>query len=322
VAVLLGNGDGTFNRRSEFATGNGPIQLAVGDFNRDGAMDVAVADIAENTVSILLNNGTGGLSLATKLTTGRNPAAVVVGDFNGDGIADVAVANQGDGTVSVFLGNGDGSFAAAKSFNTGHTLLSALVAADFNRDGVLDLAVANTGSPQAVTVFLGNGDGTFHAGSTLSLTDNPVSLTVADFNGDGIPDLACGTVRTSSTPESAFAVVALGNGDGTFGPTNSFPAGAGLTTIMTADINGDRIPDLVAITQNPAFPPGAFAGILLGNGDGTFQTAQFFPAGGFPHGGAIADFGLDGRLDIAVLTGDNTGDDLSPTLSILLNRSR
>jgi hypothetical protein len=142
VSVLLGNGDGTFQAARNFAAGNRPWSVAVGDFNGDGIPDLAVANSYSNNVSVLLGNGDGTFQAARNFAAGSFPLSVAVGDLNGDGTLDLAVANSGGNNVSVLLGNGDGTFQAARNYAVGNGPLSVAVG-DFNGDGAPDLAVAN-----------------------------------------------------------------------------------------------------------------------------------------------------------------------------------
>ena len=315
VSVLLGNGDGTFQPKTDFSVGNNQaFDLATGDFNGDGRPDVAVVN--QTTVTIMLNDGSGSLAPAGTLTVGNSPVAVAVADFNGDGNADLAVTNSSTNTVSIFLGNGDGSFSAKRDFPTSPTP-GKLVVADFNGDGIMDLAV--TGGATAgsrINILLGNGDGTFRAGNLLLTFDFPVSLTAGDFNGDGITDLAWVVAGAGSQSQVQFV---LGNGNGTFGPLNTmplggFPGGA----IRSADINGDGVADLVVIAGNVSSPQSGDVVVYVSNGDGTFQSPMVFAAAGFSTFGVVADFDGNGLPDIAVVTPDPD----SPVVSMLLNRSQ
>jgi hypothetical protein len=147
VSVLLGNGDGTFQTARSFATGRAPYAVAVGDFNGDGFLDLAVANNVGNSVSVLLGNGDGSFQAAVNYATGSSPASVAVGDFNGDGLPDLAVA--GTGGTRVLLGNGDGSFQTTYfSYGTGPS--TSVAVGDFNRDGLPDLAVTNSASNSVV----------------------------------------------------------------------------------------------------------------------------------------------------------------------------
>lgn len=196
VTVLLGNGAAGFTAASgsPITIGGTPDFLAVADFNRDGAADIAVVNLDSNTVSVLLGNGLGGFNGAagSPFAVGNGPYGVVAADFNGDGIADIASVNVFDNTVTVLLGNGSGGFTAASGspFAVGPSP-TALTVGDFNGDGLTDIATSNSGSGGAgndVTVLLGNGSGGFTAASVFVGLD-PDYVAVGDFNGDHITDL-------------------------------------------------------------------------------------------------------------------------------------
>ena len=139
--------------KTDVGTDSGPNSVAVGDFNGDGILDLAMANEG-GTVSILLGTGTGSFGAKTDFGTGIDPSSVAVGDFNGDGKLDLAVANYVD-TVSILLGTGTGSFGARTDFSTGSVPRSVAVG-DFNGDGKVDLVVANRGS-NTVSVLLNRG---------------------------------------------------------------------------------------------------------------------------------------------------------------------
>jgi hypothetical protein len=139
VSVLLGNGDGTFQAAQGFRAGSFPRSVAVGDFNGDGAPDLAVTNAGSNDISVLLGNGDGTFQDPQRLGAGTFPYSVAVGDFNGDGAPDLAVANAGSNDISVLLGNGDGTFQAAHNFDVNNPEL--LAVGDFNGDGLPDLAL-------------------------------------------------------------------------------------------------------------------------------------------------------------------------------------
>lgn len=145
----------SFGAKTDFATGFGPTAMAVADFDRDGSLDLAVANGVDNTVSVLLGTGTGAFNPKTDFPTGTGPKAVVVADFNGDAKLDLAVANHDSTTgrtISVLRGRGTGTFGVKTDFTAG-TGPIALAVADLNGGGAPDLVVANFIS-NAVSVFL------------------------------------------------------------------------------------------------------------------------------------------------------------------------
>jgi hypothetical protein len=299
IAVLLGNGDGSFQTLKFYAVGTSSgygaeSNLVAGDFNGDGHLDLAVANSGSNDVSILLGNGDGTFQPAVEYAVGQQPMSIVAGDFNGDGRLDLATANASSNDISVLLGNGDGTFQPAKEYAAGNRPF-ALVAGDFNGDGKLDLAV--TGS--SLSVLLGNGDGTFQAPKTFA----GGALVAGDFNGDGRIDLA--------TLGRASIYVLLGNGDGTFQAPKEYASGLLASTLVAGDFTGDGRLDLATggVRLNGI-------SVLLNNGDGTFaekQQAEFGPSfRSQPRSLVAADFNGDGRLDLATA---NTG---SNDISVLL----
>ena len=238
--AVLGSGstDLSFASRSHSATGKNPAAVAIGDFNKDGILDLAVADAGNGTVTILLGKGNGTFKQAANspIAVGNNPWSVAVGDFNGDGIPDLAVANFVDNTVSILLGVGDGTFTTGSLVTVGNAP-NAVVAGDFNGDGKADLAVVNS-YDSTITILLGNGDGTFKAASSSPIpVPYAYSLAVGDFNGDGIQDLAA--VCNGSDIE-----ILLGNGDGSFNVSYLSWVSPSVSNVVVGDFNGDGVSDL------------------------------------------------------------------------------
>ncbi|PYN06158.1 MAG: VCBS repeat-containing protein, partial [Candidatus Rokuibacteriota bacterium] len=274
VSVLLGNGDGTFQPAVDSPGRGTPI--AVGDFNGDGALDLALATNSQsNTVSVLLGKGDGTFQSPLTLGVGSGPYSAAVGDFNGDGKLDLAVSNSYTATVSILLGNGDGTFLDTPNFPAGNTMPTSVAVGDFNGDGKQDVAVANTSSwvcdPRchwgsgAVSVLLGNGDGTFRAPLTYAAGSYPSAVVVGDLNGDGVPDVAVANYGSHDIS------VLLGHGDGTFQAAVNLPAGDFPASVAVGDFNRDGKLDLAVGHYSSSD-----VSVLLGNGDGTFQPALTF----------------------------------------------
>ena len=236
VSILLGNGDGTFQTQSTFATGNYPYTVTTGDFNGDGKLDLAVANYGDNTVSILLGNGDGTFQTQSTFATGAGPFSPKPGDFNGDGKLDLAVGYNSGNRVSILLGIGDGTFQAYVDFAAG-IIPAQVTTADFNADGKLDLAVASYGG-STVSILLGNGDGTFQTQTSFATGAAPVSAETGDFNGDGRLDLAVPNAG------SATVSILLGIGDGTFQANFDFATGLQPFSVTMGDFNADGKLDL------------------------------------------------------------------------------
>jgi uncharacterized protein (TIGR03437 family) len=265
--------------RKDILVADRPSIVVVGDFNGDSRPDLAVNSFSG--LSIFLN--TGGGSFARPITTpapmhpmfGPEPSQyTVAADFNRDGRLDLAGIVE-PRTAHLLLGRGDGTFEprevgpAAQVADTG----------DFNGDRIPDLVtveVDRASGQQSSVILLGNGEGYFQRGARIERS----GLRVADFNRDGLSDLAV------SLPQGGLAVL-LSRGDGTLRPPVETPD-TGFFGIA-ADFNRDGVPDIVTGTE-----------VLLGKGDGTFQSIRYIPSRrGFPNPFAAADFDGDGHVDLA-----------------------
>ncbi len=329
VGVLLGNGDGTF-QPATVITNIGSIAeanaLAVADVSGDGKLDLIVATCCESNgdaeAAVLLGNGDGTFraplfydaSSASEATE-----AMAVADLNGDGKPDIVEVNWSPPTVRVLLGNGDGTFQPAMTFSAPADP-ACLTISDVNKDGIPDLLIC---SQNSVAVLLGNGNGTFQPFTNTNFhTGNCTpAVAIADVNGDGLPDMVDANAGPDSCGPVGFAGILLGNGDGTFQPEVNYVAvnythdGVGLVAV--SDVNGDGKPDaVVASGMGLYIPVQGSVGVLLGNGDGTFQAPASFGAGGvFSYSVVVADVNGDGRPDILV------ANFASSTVAVLLNNS-
>jgi len=269
---------------------------------------------------------------ASDLVTGTTPDQIVSGDFNADGKLDMAVANQGScpsnlGSVTILLGKGNGTFQPAINLTNGITNPDSLAAGDFNGDGKLDLAVVNIGvSSQQISIFLGNGDGTFQNPSTLSAGGATAFLTVADLNQDGHLDLLATIFGTKTDGLS----VIFGNGNGTFQApvlylfhfTKSDTAtkgdiistGDGASFIAVADFKHDGKPDVAETNLS------GHVAVFINSGSGTLSAPIDYNTGNNPQAVVTVDFNGDGNPDLAASCYGQSGG-AGGQISILLNNS-
>ncbi|MDV6343152.1 VCBS repeat-containing protein [Nitrosomonas sp. Is37] len=285
AAIMLNNGDGTFQAKIGYPVGGQAQDLAAGDFNGDGHTDLVVTiNTPEISLSLLTGNGNGTFNAPVNFpnTSGFDSPAIVATDLNNDGKLDVVIAHQiacftapctVSRTIFVMLGNGNGTFQPTQEIDVG-TGMSRIAVGDFNHDGIKDLGIS--GDRAQVYILIGVGNGTFVKQPTITLiTGNTIGvdgtdIDVADFNGDTMQDLVVAIGLNGSR-----TAILIGNGDGTF----QQPLIITDTTLSVpqyqavADFNGDSFQDLAIALGNGT---GGLMEILNGNGDGTFQAPTYY----------------------------------------------
>ena len=315
IAVMQGNGDGTFQSPVTVSAGPfpSPLFFDAGDFNNDGKLDLIYEYCGTSgcTTLVFLSNGDGTFQQPKSTPSSCSIAA----DFTGDGKLDCAFGNTAGG-ISVLPGNGNGTFGSA--VNTSFLFAASLsfFAADINGDGKQDLVLID-GLNSVITVFLAKGDGSFQPGLSSGLPGSFAAF--GDFNKDGKLDIAIGP----STDTTGLVSVAFGNGDGTFqlapvienfGEINMIGDLEFPVSVVAGDFTSDKHIDLLEILDLQMGGSAVFV-VLPGNGNGTFQplTARNVGVracnaidGDFPSCSSVAgDFNGDGKLDVA-MTGTDT----------------
>jgi hypothetical protein len=314
VGILLGNGDGTFGSHVDFATGPTPFTVASDDFNGDGRLDLAVANSGGSTVSILMGNGDGTFQTQTTYITGDTVLYVSSADFNGDGHPDLAVANDNENTIAILLNNGTGTFGTPTHYDTG-TNPSSVIAADLNADGKLDLVVTISNFDRVGTsllsIFLGNGDGTFQARSDYPAAFGPRTAVAADFNHDGRLDVA--TANNEGGNASVYlqgAVAVLSVSSLTFGTQVVGPPGP--SQLVTLSNSGSLPLSIRRISTSGDFRQTHDCGSTLEGGAHCNMNVVFKPSvKGFSSGSLTITDDVASSPQTVSLTGTGTVVELS-----------
>ena len=238
LAVLLGQGNGSFGPATEFP---GPqAHLALADLDLDGHLDLVTADLAGGRTSIRSGDGLGGFGPALDVMAGDEPIGVVVADVDEDGLPDIATAQE-SGLIGLVRSTAPGAFAPAVSIDGGPSG-SALTAADVNADGHVDLVVGN-GTSQTLAAVLGDGTGEFRPPVFVSVGNRPISVAVADLDADSWPELVTGGVAAG---QDSLAV-SVGDGAGGWLPPVHYDLGSHTNAQVGAgDSDADGDVDIVA----------------------------------------------------------------------------
>jgi hypothetical protein len=294
IDILFGAAGGAFAAPVSLAAPVNPRGITLADVDKDARLDIVYTGWQTNTLHVLYGDGAGHFAVRTgPLTTCPNPQGVAPADFNLDGRVDLAVACNGGVGVSVFSQGAGGAFTRQDA--SGYPSQNVIATGDFNRDGRPDIAAVSTNGQQ-LQIYLNHAGG-FAAGAVYSVVGSPRGIAVADLNRDGALDAAVAS-RASSTVTVLFGA---GDTTGSFGSPVQFAAGAGSRVVALADFDRDGRIDLATgnentttattLTNTTAFPQVGFAyhRSFIGTESRTARGDQT---------NVVADFDLDGRLDI------------------------
>lgn len=326
IAVLLNVGDGKGGFRAAAASAisvtDSPGEIALGDVNSDGHVDLAFVTHDSYAVTLLLGDGKGRLSFAPNspivMKEGQHPHThgLGMGDLNGDGKLDLATVNNADNDVSVAFGDGRGGFTRAPGspFVVGPSPYP-LTLGDVNNDGRLDIvATASATGParaqqlplsRALTLLMADGRGDFRKSLVPLRTGEPWFVAIGDINGDSKADLVV------THHERYELTVLLGDGQGRFTEVvgSPFHLSRNAFQLALADVNRDGSRDVIAAAGDGVH-------VLVGDGEGNFKQAPGSPfltgkgAWHFAHG----DLNADGKVDVVTTNAE------SNTVSVLLGR--
>jgi len=282
-------------------TGAEPSFLITDDFNRDGKLDLVVANSGDKSFSFYKGNGDGTFHDQKVFATGQDPICITAADFNNDGYLDLAILDYADQDIQIFMNTRLGGFKKMKGNIKAGKIPINLTAGDFNEDGFPDIAV--TLRFHKVAIMMGKGNGEFDAPKTMPVKGQPTGLVLEDYNHDNHVDIA---VALAGSGNRGVQIL-WGKGDGTFNPSKLFRGGGQPLTIVNIDVNKDGFYDLVT-SSNPLHAMTT----IINNGDETFRALRDFASGSFPKFVVAADFTGDGLPDIAV--SNPTGDLISVSL--------
>jgi hypothetical protein len=310
VIILLGNGKGKFTEApgSPFFSNRFPNDIVIADFNKDGNLDLGIANTEVSFLTVLLGNGKGQFQQAPnspfRVNSKPHTHGIATGDFNGDGNLDLATDSWGENKVLIIFGDGKGNFVGQESYMVGNRPYQRLRASDLNKDGMPDVVTSNLEGNNA-TVLIGIGEGKFQEapGSPFPAGDAPFGIAIGDVNDDNNQDIAIvnsPTITSESKGKDGLTIL-LGDGSGKFSPLKGSPfeTGKSPSRLAIGDLNADGINDIAVTNYNDKS-----ISVFYMNRKGVVHST-IVQVGSHPDGIAIQDLNGDGKNDIAVSNFDD-----------------
>jgi len=320
ITILLGNGKGKFTKAegSPFFANRFPNDIAIADFDKDGNLDLGIANTETSQLTVLLGNGRGQFSQAARspfvVHSKPHTHGISIGDFDGDGNLDLVTDSWGTNRVVIIFGDGKLNFNRETFYSVGNRPYQRLRSQDLNKDGKPDIVTTNLEGNNA-TVLLNGGKGEFHEalGSPFSCGDAPFGVVIGDVNGDGNPDLAIAnspTITAGSRGKDGLWIL-LGDGTGKFSSLGGSPfrTGRSPSRLAVGDLNGDGINDIAVTNYNDKSIS------IFYMGKAAVLETKIINVGNRPDGISIHDMNSDGRNDILVSNYDDG------TIMVFFNKS-
>jgi len=311
IEVWRNTGNGTFAAPVEFATGQGPSGIVIGDFTGDGKPDVVTANYGASSISILKHNGLTGNSAGflapVTFSTGNHAEKIAAADVNGDTILDVVVGGQVgagfDATLAVMLNGGNGNFGTPVPYDAAPDARfdsTAVALADLDNDGDIDLIGGGdyeNGSVDsgAVTIRRNSGNGTFGSAEIIMFANfvpMPKELTTGRINSDDFADIVAAV--PSGRAIEGFVTI-NSNGSGGFNTPSYYEASQQTFDVAVVDLDDDGDGDVITVANSSAAVT-----VHENAGDGSFPVLTPYEVASLSDAVESADIDNDGDIDIVV----------------------
>ncbi|CAF2552884.1 unnamed protein product [Rotaria sp. Silwood2] len=299
LGIFFGFGNGTFAKQTIYSLGSNsyPQYVAVGDFNGDQELDIAIVTSNNDQIQIILGSGNGTFFILATYDEMPNSHSfsIVIADFNKDNQSDIAVSNYGTNNVLVM----SGYFTELLTRQTTYIVnidsrLTCIATADFDNDGYLDIVV-NGIAYDSLLLLAGTSNGTFARKKIFSAgyQSQPNEFCICDVNNDNQLDIITANMGSDSVG------VILGDANQIFRNVTTYSTGihSSPASVAVGDVNNDTNLDIISANSHTSS-----VSVLLGYGDGNFAIAVMYSVGigNDPSSLALGDVNNDGYLDIAI----------------------